>query len=99
MPAKKFAAKTIADFRSLHDPSVVVPNRIKAALDQMAQEGAEQWEYEADFLKRANVTPVQLNAYREHFKAHYVEGQDPKRRTGVRAWFGSTKAAKAVRGE
>lgn len=97
--AKKFTPKTVNDFRSLYDPKIVVPTRIKAALDSLAQEGPEQWEYEADFLKRANVTPVQLNSYREQFAAHYVEAAAQGRRTGVRAWFGTTKAAKAARGE
>lgn len=99
MAAKKFSPKTVADFRSLYDPSVVVPSRIKSALDQLAQEGPEQWEYEADFLKRANVTPVQLNSYRDQFAAHYVEAPAQGRRTGIRVWFGTVKAAKAARGE
>lgn len=97
--AKKSAVKTIADFRSLHDPSVVVPTKIKKGLEALAAEHAEAWEYEADFLERTKVTPVQLNAYREQFKAHFVEAQEPGRRTPVRAWFGTTKAAKAARGE
>jgi hypothetical protein len=96
--AKKSVPKTVAGFRALHDPTVVVPNRIKAALEALAAEGPEHWEYEADFLTRAGVTPVQLNSYREQFAAHYVEAQESGRRTPVRAWFGTAKAAKAARG-
>lgn len=99
MALKKSPVKTIADFRALHDPSVVVPTKIKKAIESLAAEGAEQWEYEAEFLERAKVTPVQLNSYREQFASHYVEAQEPGRRTPVRAWFGTTKAAKAARGE
>lgn len=97
MPAKK-PAKTIADFRAAHDPAVIVPNRITTALAGLLSEGPEQWEYEVDFIKRAGISPVQIGQFRDQFKDYIVETSNSSRRTGVRVWFGSVKAAAKARG-
>ena len=92
----KTIPKTLSDFRALHDPNVVVPNKIRAALASMATEGKEHWEYEADFLKRAGVTPLQLAAFRETFKTHIVETGNS--RNAKRVWFADPKTAEKARG-
>ncbi len=88
--------KTIADFRSAHDANVIVPNKIRAALAAMLKEGAEQWEYELDFIKRAGVSNTQMGMFREQFLDHVIEasvnGRNPKR-----VWFADVKVAKKLR--
>ena len=88
--------KTLADFRATHDPDVVVPAKIRKALEAMEAESPENWEYEADFLKRSSLSTTQLARYRPQFEAHIVEtsGRNPKK-----VWFALAKIAEKARGE
>ncbi len=83
--------KSLADFRAKHDKSIIVPAKIKAALDAMAKEGADNWEYESDFTRRASISQGELGTYRDQFKDHVVMvgGRNPKR-----VWVATVKAAK-----
>jgi hypothetical protein len=91
--------KTLADFRSAHDPNVIVPNKIRAAFAAMLKEGAEQWDYEGDFTKRADISQTQLGAFRELFIDHIIEAPSGSAgRTGRRVWFADAKIAKKLRG-
>lgn len=89
--------KTLEDFRSAHDNNIIIPNKIRAALAAMLKEGAEQWEYEADFQKRAGISQTQIGAYREGFTDHIVEAPGLGGRTARRVWFADAKVAKKVR--
>lgn len=91
-------AKTIADFKAAHDPDVIVPTKIRAALASLVKEGAENWEYELDFAKRAGINNTQLGAYRDQFSDHIVLAANTGR-TPKRAWVGDAKVAKKLRGE
>lgn len=93
----KPAAKNLADFRASHDPAVVVPNRIKSAIDSLRKDGPEAWEYEKDFLMRAHINAQQVAGYREQFLPHIVA----VRSNGVekRIWFADPKVASKARGE
>ena len=92
----KKAPKTLADFRSAHDRNVIVPAKIKAALAKMAEEGAENWEYEKELIALAGISVTDLGQFRDQFEAHIVSttGKNPKK-----VWFATVKAAKAARGE
>ncbi len=93
--ATKPTGKTLADFRSAHDPDVVVPEKIRKALDDMRAESDENWEYENDLMRRAGISTTHLSRYRPQFEAHVVEtvGRNPKR-----IWFASQKIAEKARG-
>lgn len=91
--------RTAADFRAAHDPEVIIPTRIRAALDAMVKEGPEHWEYEADFIRRAGVSQTQIAAYRDQFAAHIVETGHAGGRSPKRVWFGDAKVARKLRGE
>lgn len=91
-------AKTIADFRAAHDLNVIVPTKIRVALEQIAAEGPENWEYEADFIKRAGVSQAQIGQFREQFADHIVETPAVHGRSGRRVWFGAAKVASKLRG-
>jgi len=89
--------KTVEDFRSAHDNNVIVPAKIRAALAAMLKEGPEQWEYEADFQKRAGINQTQIGQFREGFVDHIVEAPGLGGRTARRVWFADAKVAKKVR--
>lgn len=88
--------KTLADFRAAHDPSVIVPAKIKKAIADMLAEHAENWLYEVDFLKRSGVSNNYISGFRDQFAEHIIEtrGHNPKR-----IWFASPKVAAKARGE
>ena len=92
---KKASGRTLADWRSVHDPDVVVPAKIRKALDDMRAEGEENWEYENDLMRRAGISTTNLSRYRPQFETHIVEttGRNPKR-----VWFASPKIAEKARG-
>ena len=57
--ASKITPRTIADFKGAHDPDVIVPRKIRAALEQIAKVGAEHYEYEGDLIKLAGISQGQ----------------------------------------
>lgn len=92
-------AKTLADFRAIHDPNVTIPNKIRAALAAMRKVGPEQWEYETEFMKLAGISTTQLAQFREQFSAHVIETQHHAGRSPRKVWFADPNAAKKARGE
>jgi guanyl-specific ribonuclease Sa len=95
----KKAPKSVADFRAAHDANVIVPAKIRKALADIAAEGPENWEYESDLIKRADVSQTQMGQFREHFAPHIVEAPSTNKRAARRVWFGNAKIAAKVRGE
>lgn len=100
----KAKARTLADFRAAHDQSVIIPNKIRAALAQLQAEGGdENWEYESDFLRRAGVANSIIGQYRDQFAAHIASVRISSNGSGFkRIWIATTKAAakfRAVTGE
>lgn len=95
----KAAAKTLNDFRAAHDRNVIVPSKIRAALEVMVKEGPENWTYEADLLKRAAISTTDLAMFRDQFEAHIVEAAGSSGRNAKRVWFGSAKVAAKLRGK
>lgn len=87
--------KTIADLRAMHDKNVVVPNRIKQALEALAKSG-DAWAYEADFLNLAKprLGTIDLAKYRDQFTDFWAEMPKSNTRGHVfRVWFATKKAA------
>lgn len=97
--ATKAKAKTVDDFKSAHDPDVIVPTKIKAALAAIETEGAENWEYENDFTRRAGISQGQISAYRGQFEKHIVVTPNAHGKSGKRVYFGNAKIAARIRGE
>lgn len=97
--SKKPATRTLADFRAAHDPDVMIPAKIRAALATLEKEGAEEWRYEAEFIALAKIGQAQMSQYRDQFSSHIVEAPSVGGRAPKRVWFATTKAAKAARGE
>lgn len=94
----KQKARTVADFRAVHDRDVVVPNKIRVGLALLLKTGQEHWEYEGDFIKLAKISQADMGAYRDQFAAHIVAIPAVSGRSARRAWFGSAKVAAANRG-
>lgn len=101
--------RNLSTFRASHDPAIIIPNKIRAALDQLKKDqGDEGYAYEftdktggTPFAKLAGVGVQQLSQYREQFADHIVEvKQDIGSHRGPRyVWFATAKAAKVARGE
>lgn len=90
-PAKP--KKDKASFRSQFDPNVIIPNKIRAGLDSLAKsEGADGWEEEVHFLRRAGLNAQAVSPHRAAFEAHIVEVKKPGGRA-VNVWFAHVKAA------
>lgn len=62
------SGKSLEAFRSAHDKSYIVPNKIRAALSKLA----ESWEYEVDFAKAAGVAITDLALFRDQFEEYVV---------------------------
>ncbi len=91
--------KTLADFKAAHDPNVIVPNKIRAALAAIEKEGAEHWLYEFDFLKLSGLSTTQLAMFRDQFAAHIVEAPGGNgNKSTKRVYFGNAKVAAKLRG-
>jgi hypothetical protein len=89
-------ARTLSDFRAAHDRNVIIPNKIRSALAAMEKEGTENWETEAEFLKRAALSVTDLAMFRDQFEKHWIEIK--VKGNSKRIWFGTIKAAAAARG-
>jgi hypothetical protein len=92
-------AKNVSDWKNLHDTSVIVPRKLRAALDAMKKEGRENWEYEGDLVKRAGVAQNQIPAFRELFKDHIVVTPSTSGKSPRNVWFADAKVAASIRGE
>jgi len=90
-PPKKTTGKTLEDFRATHDKSFVVPNKIKAGLEKL---GPNNWEYELEFSKLAEVGLPDLGTFRDQFEDFWfvLPGRNPKR-----VWAGSKALATKMR--
>lgn len=82
--------KSVAAFRSAHDKSFIVPNKISEALKKLG----DGWEYEADFIRLAGISQGEMGAYRESFVDHVVTvgGKNPRK-----VWAGTKVLAEKLR--
>jgi hypothetical protein len=85
------AKKTLADLRARHDRNVVVPNRIRQALEALKKSG-DHYAYEADFQKlvKPPIAQMDIAKFREQFADYWVDLPVIPGATGGnyrRAWF------------
>lgn len=100
-------SSTLDTFKALHDPTVIIPAKIKAALTKLAKEDVG-FAYEATdarggtlpMTKRADVSTIHLAQYRKQFAAHIVRVADQtgSRRSPRLVWFGDAAVALEARG-
>lgn len=86
------AKKSLADFKSAHDKSFIVPTKIKAALEKLGNDG---WEYEHDFSKLAGVSSNDIAKFREQFNEQVIIIKSNGREQ--RVWAGSKALAAKMR--
>ena len=89
--------KTIADLRAIHDKSVVIPNRIRAALAALKASG-DAWAYELDFIKLAKppVGGQDIAKFREQFADYWAEMPSINVKSSTRrVWFTTPAGNKA----
>lgn len=90
-PKAKAVGKGLQEFRALHDKAFIVPTKIKAALEALA----DGWEYEAAFIKLAGISQADCSAYRDQFEEFVVIVGG---KTQKRVWCGTKKLATQLRG-
>lgn len=107
LPKAKAPGRTLASFKAAHDPKIVIPGKIQAALDRMKTEGAETFAYETQdddgiptMVERTGVGAAILAKHRKQFAAHIVL---PPRAHGSKrsrkfVWFGDKTVATEARG-
>lgn len=95
--AKSDSTAGLAEFRKQYDKDVIVPEKIRAALETLAKKRKDgtAWLSEVPFLKAAGLSTTDLALFREQFADFYVNvGTE---RSPKRVWFGTKKAAAAAR--
>jgi hypothetical protein len=100
------SSSTLAAFKAVHDPAVIIPTKIRAALARLAKEEVA-FAYEQTgnsvspepMTKRADVSTAQLSQYRKQFAEHIVKvpGITGTRRPSRLVWFGDSAVAFAAR--
>jgi hypothetical protein len=80
-------------FRASHDKSFIIPARIKAGLEQLG----ESWEYEAEFIRRCQLSTGDFARFREDFLDFSVETGTLNGNRGKRVWAGSKAFAAKLR--
>lgn len=95
--AKNDSSDGLPEFRKLYDKNVIVPDKIRGALEALAKKRSDGTAFlaEVPFLKSAALSTTDLALFREQFAAFYVNvgtERQPKR-----VWFGTKKAAAAAR--
>lgn len=79
---------SLDDFRRQYDKSVIVPEKVMAALSKL---GPDRFLPEQDFVKLAGVNYTDLGRFRPQFEKHVVTVQEK------RLWAGSVELANAMR--
>ena len=100
MASPKPQARTAAQFRALHDKTVIVPNKIRAALKKLIDVGPEHFAYDEEFRQLCGLQAAELAAYRDQFKRHwFMTAGLTKSSNQKRVWFGDAKVADRLRPE
>jgi len=84
--------KTLDDLRAAHDPAVKIPAAVRKAFAAMIRDG-DDWEYEIDFARRADMAGNQLPEARPAFAAHIVIVAGAHSKVPRRVWFADAKIA------
>lgn len=88
-PVSARPGRSLAEWEAKYDRADMVPRRIEAALAQLG----ECWEYEIEFMRRAQISSSDLARYRDRYLDHVVYVRAERRRV----WVGSAEAAKKMR--
>jgi hypothetical protein len=91
-------ARTAADFKALHDRSVIVPNKIRETLAALVKVGPEHFEYDEAFRGMCGLQAAELAEYRDQFKKHwFITPGRSSNKGGKRVWFGNAAVAARLR--
>jgi hypothetical protein len=89
----KTKGKDLEAFRALHDKSYLVPKRITDGLAELG----ESWEYEAEFIRRCQLSTTDFANYRDPFLDFAIETGSSGGNRGKRVWCGTKKFAAQLR--
>lgn len=68
--SSKTPVKNPADFSKAHDQSFIVPERFRAGIKALGNNG---WMYYNDFIRQHKINPSQGALYRDNFKGFMLE--------------------------
>lgn len=80
--------RSLQEFRAAHDKNFIVPGKIREALKSLG----DGWEYEAQFIRLAGISAVDMGNFREQFAEHIVVVDRTKR-----VWAGTKATASKLR--
>ncbi|MDR5726727.1 MAG: hypothetical protein RB191_04580 [Terriglobia bacterium] len=89
--AKKTVGKDIDSFKLAHDRNTIVPKKIEEGFKLL---GPDKWEYQADFIKLAQISVTDLAMFREQYADFQVEIRAKTRKV---IWCGSKALASKLR--
>lgn len=90
--ASKATGRDLGEFRATFDKNYIVPQRIRAAIEQI---GKEAWVYEVELQKLAGLSVTDLAMFRDQFEDYFVTVND--RSNKKRLWCGSKEFAVQLR--
>ncbi len=82
--------RSVAEFQRLHNPDIVIPEKIRAALARL---GADKWLYENELAHLAGMSSDRVRAYRHAFPDNVVA----VKLNGPFIWAGSPDVAQQLR--
>jgi hypothetical protein len=85
-------ARSLDTFRAAYDKGVIVPNKIRAALEKLEKdEGPTAWRHDNEIRELAGISTTELAEFRDRFQDNIVVTAGGK---GKNVWFATVKAAK-----
>jgi hypothetical protein len=87
--------KTLADLHAAHDKNVMIPNRIRQALELLKASG-DDWAYEPDFmaLTKPGISAIDISKFRGQFTDFWAETPAVNGKNTIkRVWFASKTLA------
>jgi hypothetical protein len=79
----------LAEFKQTYDKNTIIPQKVRAALKELGT----AWEYEAEFIKRADISYTDLAAFRDMFSDHVVI----VKRENKKIWCGTVAFANQLK--
>jgi hypothetical protein len=81
--------RSLAEFKQTYDKNTIIPQKVRAALKELGT----AWEYEAEFIKRADISYTDLAAFRDMFSDHVVI----VKRENKKIWCGTVAFANQLK--
>ena len=89
--------RNLDSFRATYDVDVVVPNKIREALEELKKLGPEWYWTDQELISHARISTVQLSTYRPQFVEHQVKTPRTNKTESKVLWFADPAIAELAR--